>query len=194
MLTAASFSPEQQELLETLLLDGGEDWNAFPLSFAQQRLWFLDRFDPGASTYNISGLLEMTGPLDVPALRAALAAVVQRHEILRSTFLEVRGNPVQVIAPEPSVDLLMADLSGLPESLRETEARRLSGQEARRGFDLAAGPLLRPALLRLGARRHLLCLTLHHIVSDGWSSRIFARDLAELYGSALSGAPARAEP
>jgi amino acid adenylation domain-containing protein len=189
-LDATALSPEQRELLETILLGGGSDWNTFPLSFAQQRLWFLDRLDPDAPTYNISGVLDMAGLLEVPALRAALGAVVRRHEILRTTFLDVRGDPMQVIAPESFAVLLIADLSGLPKGLREKEAERLSWREARRGFDLATGPLLRSALLRLGERRHFLCLTFHHIVSDGWSSRIFARDLAEIYESALSGVPA----
>ena len=190
-LDATVLSPEQKELLESILLDEGGDWNAFPLSFAQQRLWFLDLLDPGAATYNIAGLLELSGSLDVAALQAALAAVAARHEILRTTFLDVRGNPVQAIAPEAAPALLpLADLSSLPGELPEAEAERLAREEARRGFDLATGPLLRPLLLRLSERRHRLTLVFHHIVSDGWSSRLFARDLGEFYESAQTGVPA----
>jgi amino acid adenylation domain-containing protein len=151
-----------------------------PLSFAQQRLWFLDRLMPGNAVYNIATPLSIDGPLDVGRLGRALAAVVARHESLRTTFRLAGTEPVQVIAPaDPAARLLpVVDLTGLK---LEAEVPRLRDEEASRAFDLAAGPLLRAALLRLAPDRHVLLLTLHHIVSDGWSNGVLTRDLTDLY-------------
>ncbi len=152
-----------------------------PLSFSQERLWFLDQLDPGSAAYNVPFALSLSGDLDVPALAAALAGVVCRHEALRTTFLRdpETGHPVQVIAPAGSVALPVIDLSALPEA---AEAARLGAEEARRPFDLACGPLHRFRLLRTGEREHRLIVSLHHTVSDGWSIPIFLRELAALYG------------
>jgi Condensation domain/Phosphopantetheine attachment site/AMP-binding enzyme C-terminal domain len=161
-----------------------------PLSFAQQRLWFLDRLRPGDPVYNIASALQVTGPLDPAALRRALAAVVARHESLRTTFGLAGAVPVQVIAPAAEARLLLADLSGLAPAEREREVARLCREEARRPFELAAGPLLRAVLLRLSAARHVLLFTQHHIVSDGWSSGVLSREVMALYsGAALPELP-----
>ncbi|MFL5538259.1 MAG: condensation domain-containing protein, partial [Longimicrobiaceae bacterium] len=158
-----------------------------PLSFAQERLWFIDRLDPGSAAYNIPVEWRPGGALDRAALERALGEVVRRHEALRTTFREVDGSPVQVIAPFGGFTLPVEDLSGLGEADREVEARRRAGEEAVRSFDLAAGPLFRAVLLRLGEESHLLLLSMHHIVSDGWSTGVFFRELSALYAAYREG-------
>ena len=160
-----------------------------PLSFAQERLWFLDRLQPMTSTYNLPVAVRLHGPLSPPAFAAALREVARRHESLRTTF-GVRGDrPVQRIAPALDLPLPLVDLSGLPEAEREAAARQLATEESRRPFDLAAGPLLRTVLIRLRADEHLAVATMHHIVSDGWSVGVLIRELGVLYGVALAGMP-----
>jgi len=158
-----------------------------PLSFAQQRLWLVDRLEPGSAAYNMAGALRLRGPLDRDALRASLDALVERHEALRTTFPERDGEPVQAIHPAAPVALEETDLGSLPETEREAEAERLASEEAQRPFDLARGPLLRAALLRLGEEDHVLCFTLHHIVGDGWSLRVLVRELSALYAALIRG-------
>ena len=162
-----------------------------PLSFAQERLWFLDRLQPGSAVYNIPAAVRLTGSLDEPALAASLAAVVHRHESLRTLFGEEGGEPVQQIlaAEETPAALPLADLSGLPLDRARTVALGLVRAEALRPFDLATGPLLRAALLRLDGdpAEHLLLLTLHHIVADGWSVEVLIREISALYGAARAG-------
>jgi len=127
----------------------------FPLSFAQQRLWFLDRLMPGEPLYNIPGGVRLRGALDVPLLAWSLSAIVGRHEVLRTAFLELEGEPLQVPLPELELPLPVVDLSALPPAEREREVRRRSGEHARTSFDLSQPPLLRVSLLRLGEREHL---------------------------------------
>jgi len=166
-----------------------------PLSFAQERLWFLDRLDPGGASYNLATALRLEGALDAGALERALGAVVRRHEALRTTFREVDGAPVQVIAPFGGFVLSVEDLSGLNEEAREAAVRRRAAEETARPFDLAAGALFRPLLLRLAADAHVLLLTMHHIVSDEWSMGVLFRELSALYAAERDGAaPAPAEP
>ncbi len=148
-----------------------------PLSFAQERLWFIDRLEPGSPVYNVPTVLRLRGALDERALERALGEIVRRHEALRTTFREVDGSPVQVIAPFGGFTLPVEDLSGLGEADREAALRRRAGEEARRAFDLSAGPLFRAALLRLGAEDHVLLLSMHHVVSDGWSMGVLFREL-----------------
>jgi amino acid adenylation domain-containing protein len=152
-----------------------------PLSFAQERLWFIDRLEPGSAVYNIPAALRLAGALDEPALERALSEIVRRHESLRTTFIEADNAPVQVIAPFGGFALPLEDLSALAEADREAAVGRRAGEEAARPFDLAAGPLFRAALLRLGEEEHVLLLSMHHIVSDGWSMGVFARELSALY-------------
>ncbi|HVT56893.1 MAG TPA: non-ribosomal peptide synthase/polyketide synthase, partial [Thermoanaerobaculia bacterium] len=175
-----------------------------PLSFAQQRLWFLEQLEPGSAFYNLPSAVQLQGRLELPALAAALAALVRRHEALRTSFDEREGRPYQTIAPAaaheaaalagagPSRPLLpLVDLGSLPAAARRDAAGRLAALEARRPFDLRRGPLLRATLLRLAPAEHQLLLTLHHIISDGWSDGILVAELAALYEAAVAGRPAR---
>ncbi|HEY2740442.1 MAG TPA: condensation domain-containing protein, partial [Thermoanaerobaculia bacterium] len=165
------------------------------LSFAQQRLWFLDQLDPGNPVYNIPVAVELAGRLDVAALAAALGEVVRRHEALRTTFRLVAGEPVQVVAAHAAPALPLIDLAGLPDPLCEPEVCRLAAEEARRPFALGGrsgsgeGSLLRAALLRTGSGRHVTLLTVHHIVSDGWSMDVLVRELGALYTELAAGRP-----
>jgi amino acid adenylation domain-containing protein len=161
--------------------------NEFPPSFAQQRLWFLDRLESGSPLYNIPAAFEMTGPLDAPALEAALREVVRRHEALRTTFADRSEGPVQVIHRRGEPPFAVADLRALPVGERRAEAWRRAAGEARRPFDLQRGPLLRALLLRLSAEEHLVVLTIHHIVSDGWSMGVLVREIAALYPAFAAG-------
>ncbi|HKV09744.1 MAG TPA: amino acid adenylation domain-containing protein, partial [Thermoanaerobaculia bacterium] len=160
-----------------------------PLSFSQQRLWFLDRLEPGKPVFNLPTSVRLTGELDVAALTASLHEIVRRHETLRSRFLDSGGEPFQVVDPFAPRPFPVADLSGLPAPLREGEAERLRREEARRPFDLEQGPLLRATLLRLSPREHLALMTMHHIVSDGWSLWIFTRELGAAYEALAAGRP-----
>ncbi len=158
-----------------------------PLSFAQQRLWFIDQLEPGNSFYNVPAAVRLSGQLSVEAVERSLTEVVRRHESLRTTFKEVGGEPVQVIGAATEVRLEIEDLSHLAEEEREAEARLRATQEARRPFDLSTGPLLRARLLRLGAEEHVLLFTMHHIVSDGWSMGVLVREVTQLYEAYLTG-------
>ena len=152
-------------------------------SFAQQRLWLLDRLRPGDATYNMPGALALDGPLQVPALAAAFGGVVRRHESLRTRFASREGEPVQIVDPASAglFPLPLIDLSALPETARDATAGTLARAEAARPFDLATGPLLRVTLLRLAPERHVELLTVHHIAADGWSLGVMAREVAALY-------------
>ncbi|HEY0015717.1 MAG TPA: amino acid adenylation domain-containing protein, partial [Longimicrobium sp.] len=161
-----------------------------PLSFAQERLWFLDQLEAESAFYNIPQALRVSGPLDVAALEQALGGIIHRHESLRTTFTEAGGVPVQVIAPFGGFTLPVEDLSGLEDAAREAEVRRRAIEDGARHFDLSAGPLFRASLLRLADDEHVLLLCMHHIVSDGWSLDVLFRELAALYGAAVEGAEA----
>ncbi len=161
-----------------------------PLSFAQQRLWFLDQLEPGSAFYNNPMAIKLRGKLDVTALQRALNGIVLRHESLRTTFAAVGGKPAQRIAPASTCTLPVADLRDLPESTRAAEALRLATVEARQPFDLAQGPLLRARLLQLGDEDHIALLTLHHIISDGWSMGVLIHEIAALYQAFIEGKPA----
>ncbi|HEX8351551.1 MAG TPA: condensation domain-containing protein, partial [Pyrinomonadaceae bacterium] len=159
-----------------------------PLSFAQQRLWFLNRLDPESSFYNIAFSPRLAGRLNVEALRRGFSEVYARHESLRTTFPVVDGQPVQLIAPPGEFELPLIDLSDLPEGEREERARELLTASARLHFDLGAGPLMRALLVRTGPDMHVLGVTMHHIVSDGWSIGVLVSELAAAYGAFDRGA------
>jgi amino acid adenylation domain-containing protein len=161
-----------------------------PLSFAQQRLWFIDQLEPGTSVYNFPAAVRLKGPLNLEALTKSLNEIVERHEVLRTTFATVDGGwPVPVIAPQLRILLPMVDLRQLPESEQESAIQRMVTTEARQPFDLAKGPLVRATVLRLDENEHVGLLTMHHIVSDGWSTGILIRELATLYQGYCSGMP-----
>jgi amino acid adenylation domain-containing protein len=165
-----------------------------PLSFAQQRLWLLDQLEPGSPFYNLPHPVRLTDKLDVAALEAGLNKVALRHESLRTTFHEVNGKPVQRIAETADLKIAVTDLSHWSGAKQKEEAQRLATEEARTPFDLQRGPLLRVRLLRLSQEDHLLLLTMHHIVSDGWSLSIFVREAAAFYEAALAGRAPALEP
>ena len=157
-----------------------------PLSFAQQRLWFLDQLDPGFAAYNLGSAVVLRGALDPAALAASLAEIVRRHGTLRTVFSRNGAEPVQEVRPAGGFVLPLADLSALDPPLARAEARRLAEAEARRPFDLARGPLFRALLVRCRADEHLHAVTLHHTVGDGWSMEILERELAALYAARLA--------
>ncbi len=159
------------------------------LSFAQQRLWFLNQLEGQSATYNLPIALHLTGSLQVTVLEQAIAEIIRRHESLRTTFSVVDSSPVQTIAPSLTVPLPIVDLQAVPEAERLAEARRLATEEAQQPFDLTLGPLVRVTLLRLGQEEHLLVVTMHHIVSDGWSMAIIIRELSAFYDAFSKGAP-----
>jgi amino acid adenylation domain-containing protein len=159
-----------------------------PLSFAQQRLWFLDRLEPGSVEYNLPVPVQWTGPLDVRAMAAALSAVVARHEVLRTRLVaDPDGTAYQVVDPPAPFPLPVVDLSGLPDPVQAAEA--LVERDAGTPFDLAAGPLVRAVLVRLRPDDHLLAMSMHHVVSDGWSGRILQQEVRALYQAFRAGRP-----
>jgi amino acid adenylation domain-containing protein len=165
-----------------------------PLSFAQERLWFLHQFGGDGSVYNIPEAWRLSGRLDVQALERSFNEVVQRHEVLRTTYPIESGRVLQSIAPALHLDLAMADLRALSPEIQAAETRRLTSREAALPFDLARGPLIRTTLLRLAPEEHVLLLTQHHIVSDGWSMGVFVRELAALYRAFCLGEPSPLAP
>ncbi|HST62903.1 MAG TPA: amino acid adenylation domain-containing protein, partial [Longimicrobium sp.] len=171
-----------------------EGTDAPPLSFAQERLWFLQQLETESGFYNLPEALWLRGALDAAALERALGEIVRRHESLRTTFAQADGGPVQVIAPFAGFVLPIQDLSALDEDARETETRRRIAENAERPFDLAAGPLFRAELLRLSADEHVLLLCMHHIVSDGWSMGVLFGELSALYDAFVAGNPSPLPP
>lgn len=197
----SALSPEQRARLKSILgREKGHDISVgkiareinraadgyVPLSFAQARLWFLDQYEPGSAFYNIPLAFRLSGALDIAALQSALSTVVRRHESLRTTFSVIDGRPAQIIHPPTEVLLPVTDLSHLSQASRDIEAMRLVTEEAQRPFDLVSGPLLRANLVQLSLTEHVVLLTVHHIVSDRWSSGILKRELSVLYEACLS--------
>ncbi len=152
-----------------------------PLSFAQERLWFLDQLEPGSAVYNVCQAVRMDGALNVAALERALNEIVRRHEVLRTNFVAAEGRPVQAIAPERTLVLAIVDLSDWQDGTGAEELQRRLKEESRRPFDLTRDVLIRGLLVRTSPVEHTLLLTLHHIISDGWSLGILFRDLAAYY-------------
>ncbi|MET0395516.1 MAG: condensation domain-containing protein, partial [Longimicrobiaceae bacterium] len=199
-------SPERQQLLKRLLRKRAgqkrEDERVrprstggpVPLSFAQQRLWFIQQLDPASSAYNMPNPLRLRGEVDVPAMRRSLTELVRRHESLRTVFAAADGEPVQVVLAAAPVPLPVVELSGLPDGAREAEAQRLTMQESARPFDLARGPLMRASLLRLAGDDWGLVFNLHHVVSDGWSMGVLTREVSILYDAFSRGLPSPLAP
>ena len=192
----ANLSPEKLALLlmkrkkqvvrdEKSTIPAREDRGQAPLSFAQQRLWFLDQIDRGNAVYNVARVVRLSGKLNVAALERSLNEIVRRHEILRTTFPLVAGQPVQVINPPRPCELSPFDLRELyaESAERETKALELAKEETLKPFDLASGPLFCASLLQLEDETYFLLLTMHHIVSDGWSTGVLIRELSALYSA-----------
>jgi amino acid adenylation domain-containing protein len=156
---------------------GGE----LPLSFAQQRLWFMHQLEPDSAAYNITYAIRVEGALNLPALRQSLNTIMARHETLRTRFETRDGNPAQIIDERAEIDLLVCNLGDMNESERGQLVKRLAEQDAKRPFDLERGPMWRATLARLGAEDHALLLCLHHVVSDGWSMSVLSREFTVLY-------------
>lgn len=166
-----------------------EDVFIIPTSFAQRRLWFLDQLEPGTAAYNMPACVRLTGAVNLAALEHSLNRIIQRHEILRTTFADMGGEPVQVIAPNLTLKLPLLDLQGKSGVEQEAQLQHIAAQEAMLSFDLAKGPLLRIALLRFSEAEHVLLFTMHHIISDGWSIGVFIREMAALYEAFLTDKP-----
>ena len=160
-----------------------------PLSFAQQRLWFLDQFEPGNAYYNIPGAIRLIGELDVNALQRTVNEIARRHEVLRTSFRTQGGSPMQIVAEQLDVPIHLVDLTSLPAAERENKALDLAQEEAQTPFDLSTGPLIRVRLLRLSETDQVLLFTLHHIVADGWSMGILVNEVATLYAAYVDGQP-----
>ena len=157
-----------------------------PLSFAQQGLWLTDRLDPGGTAYNVPLAVRLSGSLDVEVLRRTLNEVVRRHEILRTTLAEIDGEPRQIIAPPSAVSVPLIDLSELEEAEQQAELRRHMEQAADERFDLARGPLLKIELVKLADDEHVLIMTLHHIITDGWSTGVLINEVGAIYEAFVS--------
>ena len=197
-----ALSAKKRELLEALLRDQGVEsqddgiprrkgTGPAPLSFAQQRLWFFDQYEPGSTAYNLPAALRLEGPLDVSALERAFNEMVRRHEALRTTFALREETPVQIVhEPEP-LDIEILDLRELASDVRNLSSHRIADEQARQPFDLSTGPLFVLKLLRLDDEDYVLVITMHHIVSDGWSIKVFIREIGELYGAYSSGVEPR---
>jgi amino acid adenylation domain-containing protein len=198
----AALSPARRQVLRQKLKEAGlkafldqitprraTQESPVPLSFSQQRLWFLDQYEPNSSVYNIPNALRLKGSLNIGALQQSLDEIIRRHESLRTTFSTRGGEPVQAIAPSVQLSFPLVDLTGHPEGEREEEIQRLVHEEAGRPFDLSKGPLFRSKLLRVAEDDHVLLLTIHHIVSDGWSMGVLYRELSVFYRAFVKGEP-----
>ncbi|MBX2998050.1 MAG: amino acid adenylation domain-containing protein [Caldilineaceae bacterium] len=195
----ANLSPEKRALLEQHLLAKAskskthttiprrQPAESYPLSFAQERMWFLEQLYPDSALYNEQNAFRLKGSLNVEALKQSIQIIVQRHEGLRTVYKQIDGKPAQVILAEVSVDLPLIDLSHLSPEDQEPEILRLAGLEAQRPFDLTTGPVYRSTLLRLADDEHVFIQTRHHIATDGWSTGIYRRELSDLYNAYCEG-------
>lgn len=183
----ATYPNRQFEFAQKSTESSSDDVFVMPTSLAQQRFWILDQFEPGNTSLNMPLALSLSGKLDSGVLERTLNEIVSRHEVLRTTFAKNNGKPVQVIAPETSLPLEVLDLRGHKE--REAETKRLMMEEAHTKFDLNRGPLFKTKLLRTGSEEHILLLTLHHIICDGWSNGVLVREIGEIYDAFSQGRP-----
>jgi amino acid adenylation domain-containing protein/non-ribosomal peptide synthase protein (TIGR01720 family) len=197
----AGLSPEKQALLALRLKEKRaqeakvhqipvrEDLSSYPLSFAQKRMWFFYQWEPESPFYNIVSMVRLEGDLDIAALHQSFNEIVRRHEVLRARFVTDRGQPVQIIEPDIQVPLPIVDLTDLTEELRDERLTELARYEGGLAFDLTKGNLIRSSLVKLGSHDHVLFLTFHHIVSDGWSIGVFIQEAALLYEAYVAGKP-----
>ncbi|HVF55292.1 MAG TPA: amino acid adenylation domain-containing protein [Pyrinomonadaceae bacterium] len=199
----AALSPQQRALFEAMLKKKGLHTpeargiprvermpdGLYPTSIDQERLWFIDQLQPGNTAYNIFTASRITGPLDVGVMERVVNEIVQRHEVLRTTFRVVDGQPMQFIAPTLEMNLSPLDLQHLPEAEREREAQRLATEDFMTPFNLEKGPLIRVRLLRLSPTDHVMSLNMHHSVTDRWSAAVIEKDLGVLYQAFSEGQP-----
>ena len=198
----ANLSAEKRALLELKLknrknthnlkrqaISPRENRNSAPLSFAQQRLWFLAQLEPNSSFYNIPKAIRLSGDLNIQIFQQALDAIVDHHEVLYTNYTSENGNPIQVIAAPQSVELPIIDLQQYGQAEQETQVQKLLQQESQRPFNLASDTMLRGCLLKLAPQEHILLLVMHHIASDGWSMGILWEQLTQLYQAFLDGQP-----
>jgi amino acid adenylation domain-containing protein len=202
----AALSPEQRKLLELRLKREGAAAPGqqpiprrnpdlpIPLSFSQQRLWFIEQLEPGNPAYNMVAAIRITGQADIAALKASLNEIVRRHESLRTIFVAEDGRPVQRILPSLDLPLPTIDLRSGPPAEREQRAKALVVAEAQQPFDLASGPLIRAMLFQLDQQAYVLTVIKHHIISDGWSMNVLFRELGRLYEAFANGQPVPLPP
>ncbi len=196
----ANLTPEQRRLLELKLRTKEpkqqapgvprrtRDGSALPLSFAQQRLWFMYQLSPLSTAYNIVSAIRLTGKLDAIALKRSFEEIIRRHEILRTTFVNINGQPAQIVADEPKMDFTERDFSADSDDV-EQPLHQMLEQEAATPFDLSRGPLLRVFLAKISDDRHVVMISTHHIIMDGWSMAIFFREQALLYNGFVNNSP-----
>jgi amino acid adenylation domain-containing protein len=194
-----SLSDDKRKLLEMMLNQESAEFNSFPLSFSQQRLWLLEQIESSSFAYNFPVALRLLGSLNVEVLEQSINEIIRRHEVLRTTFANVNGTPAQVIAESLSLSLAVIGLDNSPraaseQAVRESEAIELCKQEIRQSFDLSKGPLVRATLFRLSDDHNILLIVLHHIIFDGWSKRILIKELATLYEALSKGEQASKLP
>jgi len=180
-----SLSPEKRKLLEQRLKQKAKTFNSFPLSYSQERLWFLDQLYPGSALYNIPTAVRLKGTLNYTALRHSVNKIIERHESLRTRFILAGETPVQSVLSELKFEIPLIDLSDLPEEKKHSEVIKRSNAEAQKPFDLSTGPLIRLTLLKLSDQEHVLLLTMHHIISDGWSVGVFIKEVGIFYNAEI---------
>ncbi len=186
-LFARALKLSEQKLSDSDTIPKRVDRKSFPLSYAQERLWFIDQLQPGSTAYNMLRAIRLLGGLRIGALERAVNEIVRRHEALRTRFEVAGDKPVQVMGEYEWQALPVVDLMGVPEPEREAAARRLVQEESGRAFDLSRGPLMRAQVLRVGPENHIILCTLHHIISDGWSMGVLNRELEVLYEAFAKG-------
>jgi surfactin family lipopeptide synthetase A len=191
LLSESIEASQWSNLAQTAAIVPVDRTKPLPLSFAQSRLWFLDRLEGGSATYNMPEPLQLSGYLDIAALKVAVQEIVTRHEILRTSFQIVDGEPIQVISPHCQIPFPLLDLQHLEGAAQSNRLQSLAIAQSQKPFNLAVPPLLRVTLVRLGLESHILLVTIHHIIADGWSMGIFIDELSALYQAACSGIPAQ---
>ncbi|MGF1676917.1 MAG: condensation domain-containing protein, partial [Rivularia sp. (in: cyanobacteria)] len=187
-----NLSPEQKrQLLAKLLQEKANKPQNFPLSFAQKRLWFLDQLQPESSAYNIPFSLHLTGSLNIIALAQSLNQIIQRHEVLRSSFTVIKEESIQQVYPKLKLEFPLIDLQLLPTQQQEQQVKQLIKETSTQPFNLSYTPLFRTKLIKLNGNEYVLLFTMHHIISDYFSMRLLIRELATIYQSLSKGETAQ---
>jgi hypothetical protein len=185
--------PDEASCTEILSPAAADEFFEFPASYGQQRLWLIDQLEPGSAIYNVPCVVRMKGELRIPVLQECLNEIVRRHEVLRTVFVNIDGKVLQRIRPHGLLPLDLTDLTNVSSGEQQHAAANCAIQEARKPFDLTEGPVVRARLIRVSADEHLLVLTFHHIVSDGWSVGVLVSELTALYAAYSAGTPSPLE-